>query len=118
MLPELLQRATTMVVKQAGNRMKIKPDCVYVIPPNKDLSILHDTLYLLNPVAARGLRLPINSFLSSLAEDRRERAIGIILSGMGSEWNAGPAGNQRPWRPVARAGPGHRQVRCHAAQRD
>lgn len=89
MLPELLQRATTMVVKQAGNRMKIKPDCVYVIPPNKDLSILHDTLYLLNPVAARGLRLPINSFLSSLAEDRRERAIGIILSGMGSDGTLG-----------------------------
>ncbi len=89
MLPELLQRATTMVVKQAGNRMKIKPDCVYVIPPNKDLSILHDTLYLLNPVAARGLRLPINSFLSSLAVDRRERAIGIILSGMGSDGTLG-----------------------------
>ncbi|MBT9520030.1 MAG: PAS domain-containing protein, partial [Dechloromonas sp.] len=89
MLPELLQRATTMVVKQAGNRMKIKPDCVYVIPPNKDLSILHDTLYLLDPVAARGLRLPINSFLSSLAEDRRERAIGIILSGMGSDGTLG-----------------------------
>jgi len=89
MLPELLQRATPMAVKQAGNRMKIKPDCVYVIPPNKDLSILHDTLYLLEPVAARGLRLPINSFLSSLAEDRRERAIGIILSGMGSDGTLG-----------------------------
>uniref|UniRef100_Q47EE1 protein-glutamate O-methyltransferase n=1 Tax=Dechloromonas aromatica (strain RCB) TaxID=159087 RepID=Q47EE1_DECAR len=89
MLPELLQRSTPMVVKQAGNRMKIKPDCVYVIPPNKDLSILHDTLYLLDPVAARGLRLPINSFLCSLAEDRRERAIGIILSGMGSDGTQG-----------------------------
>lgn len=89
MLPELLQRATSMVVKQAGNRMKIKPDCVYVIPPNKDLSILHDTLYLLAPVAARGLRLPIDSFLCSLADDRRERAIGIILSGMGSDGTRG-----------------------------
>jgi len=89
MLPELLQRTTPMVVKQAANRMKIRPDCVYVIPPNKDLSILHDTLYLLDPVAARGLRLPINSFLCSLAEDRRERAIGIILSGMGSDGTLG-----------------------------
>jgi len=89
MLPELLQRATPMVVKQAGNRMKIRPDCVYVIPPNKDLSILHDTLYLLDPVAPRGLRLPINSFLRSLADDRRERAIGVILSGMGSDGTLG-----------------------------
>ncbi|NTV70275.1 MAG: PAS domain-containing protein [Azonexaceae bacterium] len=89
MLPELLQRVTTMVVKQAGNRMRVKPNCVYVIPPNKDLSILHDTLYLLDPVAARGLRLPINSFLSSLADDRRERAIGIVLSGMGSDGTQG-----------------------------
>ena len=89
MLPELLQRVTPMAVKQAGNRMRIKPNCVYVIPPNKDLSILHDTLYLLAPVAARGLRLPINSFLCSLAEDRRERAIGIVLSGMGSDGTRG-----------------------------
>lgn len=89
MLPELLQRTTPMVVKQAGNRMRVKPNCVYVIPPNKDLSILHDTLYLLNPVAARGLRLPIDAFLCSLAVDRRERAIGIILSGMGSDGTRG-----------------------------
>lgn len=89
MLPELLQRATPMQVRQAGNRMKVKPDCVYVIPPNKDLTILHDTLYLLDPVKPRGLRLPIDSFLCSLADDRRERAIGIILSGMGSDGTQG-----------------------------
>jgi two-component system CheB/CheR fusion protein len=89
MLPELLQRATPMEVRQAANRMKIKPNCVYVIPPNKDLSTLHDTLYLLNPVAARGLRLPIDSFLCSLADDRREGAIGIVLSGMGSDGTRG-----------------------------
>ncbi len=89
MLPELLQRATPMVVRQAGNRMKIRPDCVYVIPPNKDLSILHDTLHLLDPVAPRGLRLPIDAFLCSLADDRRERAIGIILSGMGADGTRG-----------------------------
>lgn len=89
MLPELLQRATPMVVTQAGNRMKIKPDRVYVIPPNKDLSILHDTLYLLDPAAPRGLRLPIDSFLCSLADDRHEQAIGIILSGMGSDGTRG-----------------------------
>jgi chemotaxis methyl-accepting protein methylase len=89
MLAELLQRNTPMPVVQAGDRMKVGPDCVYVIPPNKELSILHDTLYLLNPQAAHGLRLPIDVFLSALAEDRRERSIGVILSGMGSDGTLG-----------------------------
>lgn len=89
MLPELLQRHTAMPVAQAGNRMKIKPDCVYVIPPNKDLSILHGTLHLLDPVAPRGLRLPIDFFLRALAQDQRELAVGVILSGMGSDGTLG-----------------------------
>jgi chemotaxis methyl-accepting protein methylase/PAS domain-containing protein len=89
MMPELLQRATVMPVAQAKDRQKVKPDSVYVIPPNKDLSILHDTLYLLDPVAPRGLRLPIDFFFRSLADDRRERAVGVILSGMGSDGTLG-----------------------------
>lgn len=89
MMPELLQRATAMPVTQAKNRMKIKPDCVYVIPPNKNLSILHDTLYLLDPVETRGLRLPIDYFFRALADDRREQAVGVILSGMGSDGTLG-----------------------------
>ncbi len=89
MLPELLQRSTAMPVRQATNRMKVRPDHVYVIPPNKDLSLLHDTLFLLEPAAPHGLRLPIDFFLCSLAEDRREQAVGIILSGMGSDGTLG-----------------------------
>jgi len=89
MMPELLQRATAMPVVQAKSRMKVKPDCVYVIPPNRDLSILHGSLYLLEPVAARGLRLPIDFFFRALADDRREHAIGVILSGMGSDGTLG-----------------------------
>ncbi|MCX7149919.1 MAG: PAS domain-containing protein [Rhodocyclales bacterium] len=89
MMPELLQRATKMPVAQAKNRMKVKPDCVYVIPPNRDLSILHDTLHLLELAAPRGLRLPIDFFFRALAEDRREHAVGVILSGMGSDGTLG-----------------------------
>lgn len=89
MLSELLQRATAMPVRQARNRMKIKQDSVYVIPPNTDISILHGSLYLLEPAAPRGLRLPIDFFFHALAEDRRERAIGVILSGMGSDGTLG-----------------------------
>ncbi|MGR9088847.1 MAG: chemotaxis protein CheB, partial [Gammaproteobacteria bacterium] len=88
-LPELLQRATPMKVTQAGNRMKVNADCVYVIPPNKDLSILHGKLHLLDPVAPRGLRLPIDSFFRALAGDQHERAVGVILSGMGSDGTLG-----------------------------
>jgi two-component system CheB/CheR fusion protein len=89
MLPHLLQRVTTMKVIQADNRMEVLPDHVYVIPPNKDLSILHTELYLLDPVAPRGLRLPIDFFLRTLAKDKRECAIGVILSGMGSDGTFG-----------------------------
>lgn len=84
-MPELLQRITRMSVIEVDDGMRIKPDCVYVIPPNKDLSLLHDTLYLLDPAEPHGLRLPIDFFLKTLADDRKENAIGVILSGMGSD---------------------------------
>lgn len=84
-MPELLARITPLKVMQAGDRMKVKPGCVYVIPSNKDLSILHGMLLLLDPVAARGIRLPIDFFLRALALDARDQAIGVILSGMGSD---------------------------------
>jgi chemotaxis methyl-accepting protein methylase/PAS domain-containing protein len=88
-MAELLQRITPMEVFQAQDRMKVRPDCVYVIPPNKDMSILHGALHLFEPAAARGLRLPIDFFLRSLAEDCQERSIGVILSGMGSDGTMG-----------------------------
>jgi two-component system CheB/CheR fusion protein len=88
-MAELLQRTTGMAVFQVKDRMRVKPDCVYVIPPNKDMSILHGVLHLFAPTAPRGLRLPIDFFLRSLAEDRQEAAIGVILSGMGSDGTIG-----------------------------
>jgi chemotaxis methyl-accepting protein methylase/PAS domain-containing protein len=89
MMPELLQRFTQMKVYQVEDGLKIAPNCVYVIPPNKDLSILHGTLQLLEPTASRGLRLPIDFFFRHLAEDQKERSIAIILSGMGSDGTLG-----------------------------
>ena len=88
-MPELLQRATGMKVIQVKDRTKVRPDCVYVIPPNKDMSILHGVLHLLEPAAPRGLRLPIDFFLRSLAQDQQEHSIGVILSGMGSDGTLG-----------------------------
>ena len=88
-MPELLQRGTGMEVIQVKDRTRVRPDCVYVIPPNRDMSILHGVLHLLEPVAPRGLRLPIDFFLRSLAQDQQERSIGVILSGMGSDGTLG-----------------------------
>jgi two-component system CheB/CheR fusion protein len=88
-LSELLQRSTSMKVTQIKDRTTVQPDCVYIIPPNKDLSILHGVLHLLTPVTARGLRLPIDFFFHALAADQQEHSIGIILSGMGSDGTLG-----------------------------
>ncbi|MCX5809817.1 MAG: PAS domain-containing protein [Proteobacteria bacterium] len=88
-MPELLQRYTKMKVAQVRDGLKVRPDCVYIIPPNKDMSILHGTLHLLEPSTARGFRLPIDYFFRQLADDQKERGIGIILSGMGSDGTLG-----------------------------
>lgn len=84
-LPELLRRFTSMPVTEAGDDMAVEVDRVYVIPPDKDLSLRHGKLHPLEPAAARGPRLPIDFFLRSLAADRGDKAIGVILSGMGSD---------------------------------
>ena len=89
MLPELLQRISKMKVFQVKDRMRVKPNCVYVIPPNTSMSILKGILHLFEPIEARGLRLPIDFFLRSLADDRHEQSIGVILSGMGSDGSIG-----------------------------
>jgi two-component system CheB/CheR fusion protein len=89
MMSELLQRSTRMRVSQVRDQMQVCPDCVYVIPPNRDMTILHGFLHLFEPAAPRGLRLPIDLFLRSLAQDERERSIGVILSGMGSDGTLG-----------------------------
>jgi two-component system CheB/CheR fusion protein len=62
---------------------------VYIIPPNKDMAILHGTLQLLEPIVNRGIRHPIDFFFRSLSEDQKEKAICIILSGTGTEGTIG-----------------------------
>jgi len=88
-MPELLQRITKMKVTQASDHLKVKPNCVYVIPPNKSLSILNGYLHLFDSIESRGLRLPVDIFFKSLADDRQEKSIGIILSGMGTDGSLG-----------------------------
>ncbi len=89
MLPEILQRKTKLKVLEVTDGMLVEPDSVYVIPPNKSMSIMKGKLHLFHPLETRGMRLPIDFFLQSLAEDRKELGVGIILSGMGSDGSAG-----------------------------
>ena len=69
--------------------MVVEPNCAYIIPPNRDMAFLGGALQLLEPSAPRGLRLPIDFFFRSLAQDQHERAICIVLSGTGSDGTLG-----------------------------
>ena len=89
MLTEILQRTTTMPVVEALDQVTVKPNNVYAIPPNHDMSIFHGKLQLSAPDMPRGQRMVIDSFMRSLAEDQGEHAIGIILSGTGTDGTLG-----------------------------
>ncbi|MDP2828297.1 MAG: chemotaxis protein CheB [Sulfuricellaceae bacterium] len=89
LLSEILQRTTAMPVVEATDQMVLTPDRVHVIPPNRDMAIFHGTLQLSVPELPRGQRMPIDAFLRSLAEDQGEQAIGIILSGTGTDGTLG-----------------------------
>ena len=89
LLTEILQRSTELPVFEAQDQMVVAPDHVYVIPPNREMAIFHGTLQLSMPETPRGQRLPIDDFLTSLGDDQGPRAVGIILSGTGSDGTQG-----------------------------
>jgi two-component system CheB/CheR fusion protein len=89
MLTEILQRTTTMPVVEAKDQMPVAPNHVYVIPPNRELTLFHGTLQISVPEAARGQRMLIDAFFRSVAEDQGEKAICVILSGTGTDGTLG-----------------------------
>ncbi|MBN2577442.1 MAG: PAS domain-containing protein [Pirellulales bacterium] len=88
-LSDLVKRYTRMQVFEVEDGMAVKPNCTYIIPPNRDMAFLNGTLQLLDPSAPRGLRLPIDFFFRSLARDQHEQAVCIVLSGTGSDGTQG-----------------------------
>ncbi|MDD2933897.1 MAG: chemotaxis protein CheB [Methylotenera sp.] len=88
-LTEILQRSTQLPVVEAQDQMQVAPNAVYVIPPNRDMAIFHGKLQLSVPNEPRGQRMPIDTFMRSLAEDMGEKAIGIVLSGTGTDGTLG-----------------------------
>ncbi|MBI4763972.1 MAG: PAS domain-containing protein [Deltaproteobacteria bacterium] len=88
-LIDLVRKYTRMPVFKVEDGMKVEPNCAYIIPPNRDMAFLDGKLHLLEPGAPRGLRLPIDFFFRSLAQDQHERAICIVLSGTGTDGTLG-----------------------------
>ena len=85
LLSELIRRCTRLHVLEVEDGMVVQVNCIYVIKPGFDMALLNGRLHLLEPTAPRGQHLPIDFFFRSLALDLGTRAIGIVLSGSGSD---------------------------------
>jgi two-component system CheB/CheR fusion protein len=88
-LSQLIQRSTAMPVTEVTDGLVVQPDSVYVVPPGFDVALLGGALQLLSQLQPRGPRLPIDHLFRSLAQDQRVRAIGVVLSGTGSDGTLG-----------------------------
>lgn len=84
-LAEILARSTQMSIREVTDGLPVEPDHIYVVPPNMEMGMLHGVLKLMPRAEPHGRHMPINSFLRSLAEDQGPRAIGVVLSGTGSD---------------------------------
>jgi two-component system CheB/CheR fusion protein len=88
-MPELLRKFTGMDVFQIESGMRLRPNTIYVTPPNKDVAVMSKTFRLMSASEHRGLRLPIDYFFRSLAQDLEDKAVAVILSGSGSDGTSG-----------------------------
>jgi two-component system CheB/CheR fusion protein len=85
LMVELLSKKTEMKVQRAEEGMVVEPNNIYLIPPKKNLTIFHGKLLLNEQDHSKGINLPIDIFLMSLSEDQGDMAVGVILSGTGSD---------------------------------
>src|SRR5215470_8757566 len=90
-LTELVSKKTEMRVTEVTDGMGVEPNHVYVIPPNATMSISNHMLLLGPREESRGLHMSIDHFMRSLAEEQGNRAIGVILSGSGTDGTLGMA---------------------------
>lgn len=89
MLTELLSKASAIPVREVKDGMAVEPDNVYVIPPDREMLIFQGVLHLSPRGKTKGQYMPVDSFLRSLAEDRGNNAIAVIMSGTGSDGSMG-----------------------------
>jgi two-component system CheB/CheR fusion protein len=85
MLTSLLSRYTPLEVTEIQDKQEVEANKVYITPPGKDVTIAHGRLHLSAPASAIGSKPSIDRFFASLAEDKGDKAVGIILSGTGSD---------------------------------
>jgi two-component system CheB/CheR fusion protein len=90
-LTELLARKTAMPVTEVSEGLVVKPSHVYVIPPNAMMSIANQTLHLSPREESRGQHMSVDHFMRALAEQKGNRAVGVILSGSGTDGTLGMA---------------------------
>ena len=88
-LTELLGRKTAMSVTEVSDGVSVAPNHVYVIPPNASMTISDHTLHLGPREESHGAHMSVDHFMRSLAEHKGNRAIGVILSGSGSDGTLG-----------------------------
>jgi len=88
-LVDILTRATELPVREATDGMRLEPDHVYISPANRELAVFNGVLQLMPRAEATARHVPIDTFFRALAEDQREKAIGVILSGTGSDGASG-----------------------------
>lgn len=88
-LTELLNKVTRLPVQEVINGMRVRPNQVYVMPPNTNMHMVNGILKLHPRTEARGLHLPIDSFFQSLAEYHKAHAVGVLLSGTASDGTLG-----------------------------
>ena len=88
LMADILAKHTQMSVFQAENRMTVRPDTVYLIPPKKYMTVRHNQL-ILSDYDTGTLNHPIDVFFTSLAEERKEHSIVVVLSGTGSDGTNG-----------------------------
>ncbi len=87
-LTEILSRATNTPVVEIEDGMQVEPNQIYVMPPDRHMTISHGVLQLL-PRPAQGQHRPIDIFFRALADDQGDRAIGVVLSGTGTDGTLG-----------------------------
>ena len=117
MLTEIIAKTTTMSVEEVKSGTPIRPNHVYVIPPNALMALAGGAFQLSPRGRTPGQQLAVNFFMHSLAQVRKSGAIAIVLSGTGSDGTAGVEDIKAEGGITFAPGPRHGQIRWDAAQR-
>jgi len=89
LIAAILGRLTKLPVVEITDGLPVSPNGIYVIQPGFTVTLRDGTFHLGEPLEKRGHRHPVDDFFRSLALEQKERAVGIVLSGMGSNGSAG-----------------------------